>query len=397
MSVSTITFYPVDNGAMALLKLNDDAETTILVDMFIRPEADDPDGEKFDVASHLRTQLKKDEQKRPYVDVFLLSHNDDDHIKGVQEHFHLGAPDDYTFPEDEDAPVPILIQEMWSSARFWQRSSSSNKLSDDAKAFNREMKRRVKLFQDSGIIQAEGDRAIIIGKDPDGKTDGLETIVRDIDTAFSKINGRELASKILVRVLGPLPQQEDEEDEEFQEANRSSVIIQVAVREQSLWDSYENLLILPGDAEVFVWECLWNKHEGSDWLDYDILLTPHHCSWHSLSYDSESECDDPQVSEDAKNALSQAKEGAYAMASSKPIKDDDETPPSQLAKNEYVGIVGHSRFLCTGEHPDEKHPQPIVMNLTADGPQLKPAKSKPRTSKVATAAAGVALPHGGND
>ena len=394
MSVSTITFYPVDNGAMALLKLNDDAETTILVDMFIRPEADDPDGEKFDVASHLRAQLKKDEQERPYVDVFLLSHNDDDHIKGVQEHFHLGAPDDYTFPEDEDAPVPILIQEMWSSARFWQRSSSSNKLSDDAKAFNREMKRRVKLFQDSGIIQAEGDRAIIIGKDPDGKTDGLETIVRDINTAFSKVNERELAAKCVVRVLGPLPQQEDEEDDEFKKANRASVVVQLAVNETSLWDSYENLLMLPGDAEVFVWECLWDKYKGSDWLDYDVLLTPHHCSWHSLSHDSETECDDPQVSPDAKSALSQAKDGAHAVSSSKPIKDDDETPPSQLAKNEYVDVVGEGRFLCTGEHPDEDDLQPIVFALTADGPQLQPIKSKPRTSKVATAAAGVALPHG---
>jgi len=394
MSVSTITFYPVDNGAMTLVKLNDQEETTILVDMYIRSEAEDPDGEKFDVASHLRKQLKTDAEGRPYVDVLLLTHNDDDHIKGIWDHFHLGSLDDYSFPDDEDNPVPIVIHEMWSSVRFWRRSSKSNKLSEDAKAFNREMKRRVNLFEESGTIQEEGNRAIIIGEDPDGKTEGLEAIVREIDTEFSKVNERDLSGKLLLRALGPLPKQDEEEDEEFEKSNRASVILQAVVHEETLWEDYDSLILLPGDAEVFVWECLWDKHVGTDHLDYDVLLTPHHCSWHALSHDSESDCDDPKVSEKAKSALSQANEGAYTIASSKPIKDDEDTPPSQLAKKEYVSIVGADRFLCTGEEPDEDAPQPVVIRLTASGPSRQTPKSRARTSRAATAAAGEALPHG---
>lgn len=396
MSTSTLTFYPVDNGGMTLIKLNDDAQTTILLDMYIRPEADDPDGEKFDVATHLRKQLNTDFEGRPYVDVFLLSHNDDDHIKGLQEHFYLGPMDDYKFSDDEDDPARIVIKEIWGSARFWQRSSSSNKLSADAKAFNKEMKRRVKLFEDTGRIQGEGERVIIFGEDPNGNTDGLEAIVRQIDRTFTKVNERELSAKLLVRVLGPIPQQEDEEDEDedFKKANRGSVIVQITVKESNVWDSYQNLLLFTGDADVLVWECLWAKYNRSDWLDYDVLLVPHHCSWRSLSYDSESESDNPQVSEDAKKALGQAKDGAHAVSSSKPIKDDEDTPPSHLAKHEYVDIVGDDCFICTAEHPSEDDPQPIVFYLTADGPQLKPTKSRPRTSKVAAAAAGESFAHG---
>ncbi len=393
MSTSTVTFYPVDNGGMTLIKLNDDAETTVLVDMYIRPAADDPDGEKFDVSTHLRRQLNTSDDK-PYVDVFLLTHNDDDHIKGIKEHFHLGAMDNYTLPSDDDDPTPIVIREIWGSSRFWQRSSDSNKLSDDAKAFNKEMKRRVKLFEDTKEIQEEGDRAIIIGSDPDGKTDGLDAIVREIDSTFTKVNEREMEDKLKVCVLGPISKQEDEEDEDFKTANRGSVIMQLAVKETSAWDSYDNLLLFTGDADVLVWESLWDKHEGTDALDYDILLVPHHCSWRSLSYDSESDCDNPQLSKNAKSALNQAKESAHAVSPSKPIKDDDDTPPSQLAKNEYVEVVGTDNFICTTEEPSEDDPQPVVFSLTADGPQLQPTKSKPRTSKVATAATGESFGHG---
>lgn len=392
--MSTLTFYPVDNGSMTLIKLNDEAETTILVDIYIRPEADDADGEKFDVASHLRKQLNKDTEGRSYVDVFLLTHNDDDHIKGIEKHFHLGPIDDYKFQENEDEPDKIIINEIWGSARFWQRSSTSNKLSPDAKVFNKEMKRRVKLFEDSKVIQGEGERAIIIGSDPDGKTDGLESIVREIGTTFSRVNERELNNKLLVKILGPLTQQEGEEDEDFKKANRGSVIVQFSVTETNPWDSYENLILLTGDADVLVWEKLWEKYKETNWLDYDILLIPHHCSWRSLSHDSETNCDDPKVSTDAKNALSQAKQGSHAISPSKPIKDDGETPPSQLAKNEYIEIVGEDYFICTSERPSEDDPQPIVFTFTGDGPQLKPTKSKPRTSKVAAAAAGESFAHG---
>jgi len=390
MSTSTITFFPVDNGSMALLKLNDENNTTLLIDMRVRETTDNGNDDVFDVSSYLRNQLNEDINVRPYIDAFILTHNDDDHIKGIQEHFHLGDPEDYKEPNDEEESK-IIMKEAWCSHRFWKRSSNSNKLCDDAKAFNKEMKRRVTLFEDSKEIQVEGNRALIIVKDPEGKTDGLDDIVKDIDTNFSVINNKELSKKIIVRVLGPLPQQENEEDEDYNKKNRGSVILHITVIEED----YYNEILLTGDAEVFVWDCLWNKYKSeASKLQFDILLAPHHCSWHSLSYDSQSSDENPKVSNDAKSALSQAKDGAYIISSSKPINEDDCDPPSIAAKKEYLTIVTEKHFLCTEEYPSETKVEPIVIKLTNNGPQLKAKKSTSKLTTAAIASTGEAFPHG---
>jgi len=389
MSTSTITFYPVDNGCMSLLKLNDDSETTVLLDMYIRNAADNDAG-VYDVASHLRNQLKTDDDGRPYVDVFVLSHNDDDHIIGIQKHFHLGSLDDYKEAGEDEEPK-IVIKEMWCSSRFWKRESDSNKLCDDAKAFNREMKRRIKLFEENGTIQSAGDRAFIICKDPEGKTDDIEDVVRDLDTTFSVINERNLSGKLEIVVLGPLPKQEIESDEDFGKKNRGSVILLVKIKQ----GIHENKILLPADAEVFVWECLWDKFKkDTSRLEYDVLLAPHHCSWHSLSNDSQSKCDEPKISDKAKNALSRAKRGAYIVSSSKPIKDNEDDPPSHAAKEEYLTIVNEEHFLCTGEYPKESDVEPIVLKLTSSGPLRKSPKSKSKLSSVIGPSTGEAFSHG---
>ena len=256
------------------------------------------------------------------------------------------------------------------------------------------MKRRIQLFKDEKSIQSEGDRALILGYIPEEKADGIEDIVQDVNSTFSYINSKDLSDKIGVLVLGPLPQQEEEEDDDFKEANRGSVIVKMSINEASIYDSYDHKLLLPGDADVFVWEQLWSMHKAGSDLNYDILLTPHHCSWRALSSDSESDCDDPKISDDAKSALSKTEDNAYAIATCKPIKNDDDTPPSYQAKKEYIDIVGSDNFICTAEHPEEDNISPIIFNLTAGGPQKQTPRTKPRTSKVATAAAGTALPHG---
>jgi hypothetical protein len=66
---------------------------------------------------------------------------------------------------------------------------------------------------------------------------------------------------------------------------------------------------------------LWDKHEDdAGVLEYELLQTPHHCSWHSLSHESWSELgDDAEVSERARSALSQVLDKGKIVASSCPI------------------------------------------------------------------------------
>src|ERR1700733_5466973 len=115
MSTTKITFFPVGNGDMTLISLADKAGTPILIDCNIRAAADDPEDDTRDVAQDLRDRLKRDINGRPYVDAFISTHPDADHCRGVEKHFHLGAPKNYPDDKKPDNEKKIVISEMLSS------------------------------------------------------------------------------------------------------------------------------------------------------------------------------------------------------------------------------------------------------------------------------------------
>ncbi|HVZ42520.1 MAG TPA: metallohydrolase [Ramlibacter sp.] len=396
---ASITFLPVDCGDMTLITLADSAGTTILIDTNIRGAADDPKDSTRDVARDLRERLKKDENGRPYVDVFLNSHPDADHIRGFQNHFHVGPLSAYSDDKKKDTEKRIVMREIWSSPIVYRRAERAKlPLSDDAKAFKTEAKRRVKVNQDKQFKGVgDGDRIQVMGEDKDGKTDKLGPILRKIDESFSTVNGRDVKGYFTALLLAPLPPSKNEDDEDLLAKNRSSVILNITLgSDANTADACK--FLTAGDAEVEVWERLWRKHKGNkELLGYDLLLAPHHCSWHSLSHDSWSELrEKAQVSKEARNALSQARSGASIVASSKAIKDDDKDPPCIRAKREYVGIVDavKGQFHCTGEHPDEKAPAPLEFKISKNGPSAPAKKEAGSKAAGATSAASVAMPHG---
>ena len=366
---TTITFFPVDNGDMTLLALGDNAETRILIDCNIRESGDDPDDNTRDVARDLRDRIKRDGKGRPYVDAFLLSHADNDHCRGLLKHFYLGPPDDYPDDKKPDAEKRIFIREIMSSPLVFRRASKMNNLCEEAVAFNAEAKRRVKVNREkefSGV--ADGDRILILGEDEDGKTDDLEPILVKIDQEFSRINGVQNVV-FRARLLAPLPESSNEQDEELLSKNHSSVILNIGLRVEAGSTTTRHFLT-GGDAEVAIWERLWARHENSPQvLTYDLMQAPHHCSWHSLSYDSWSEKRQKGVvSAAARSALSQIRESGKIVASSAPIKDDDCDPPCYGAKLEYLKIVNRAegKFYCTGEYPTTASPRPLEFSVTEE-------------------------------
>lgn len=363
---ATITFFPVGNGDMTLIEL--ESGRKILIDLNIRVAADDDTDDTPDVAKKLRDRLKQDSLGRLFVDAFLLSHPDKDHCSGLERHFHLGTPDNWSKDDDK-----IFIREIWSSPRVFRRASANNTLCSDAKAFNSEARRRVKRFRETNGIVGDGDRILILGEDADGKTDDLGAILVKVDEAFTKVNGQHDGS-MDARLLAPLPVNEDAKEEELLGKNHSSTILQFSIAGGGVSGACK--FLSAGDAEVAIWERLWRRHQKrTEWLEYDVLLAPHHCSWHSLSYDSWGELKEKaQVCQEARNALSRAKKGAVIVASSKAIKDDDNDPPCIRAKKEYIQIVGESgvrgEFKCVGEYPSEKAPDTMEFEIGGAGPRL---------------------------
>ena len=378
---SKIIFYPVDNGNMILLKLEDN--TTILVDINIRKKVSDKNEKDFyDVISHLKENLEKDNDDRYFVDAFILTYLDYDHIAGLEDNFYLGDIDKY----NDENKEKIIIKETWSSERFWKRETDSITLSDDAKAYNKEMRRRANLHKDDGErIQKEGNRAIIIGDDEDDE--GYNNIIHKVGQSTSKVNN-QTKSNFKIYILGPLKQQENETKEDFEEKNRASVILQIEITV----GQYVNKILLTGDAEVDVWEYMRTKYNDS-LLEYDVLCVPHHCSMGSLGRkNSENKYD---ISDDALDALSQAKDGAIIISSSKEILDDDNNPPHYDAKQEYLNIVeSKDDFICTEEHPTSKNVEPIIIEFTSGGVQLKSGGSISKLTVASTSSSKNIYPHG---
>ena len=358
---ATLNFFPVGNGDMTLIEF--DNGQTLLIDCNIRQAADDENDGTLDVASELRKRLKRDDQGRLYVNAKLLSHPDQDHCGGLRNHFHLGSPETWSAKDDK-----ILINEMWSSPIVFRRASRNHKLVADAQAWATEARRRVQYFRDYGIAAA-GNRLKILGEDENGKTDDLHGIVVRIDEWITAIDAGPVGS-FQALLLAPLPIAADEDEEEALAKNRSSVVLQFRLTGDGVPDAGRYLT--GGDAEVGVWSRLWRKHGpgNAQALTYDLLLSPHHCSWHSLSEDSWSQLgEDAQVDPDARAALAQTRDGAVVISSSKPVVDDDSDPPCIRAKREYVGIVDGQadRFYCVGDTPDEV----LEFEFGSLGPQKK--------------------------
>jgi hypothetical protein len=369
MSVKTLHFR-VDNGDMTLICL--ESGRVILTDINIRGSADDPNDPATDVAKQLRKFLRRDEKGRLYVDAFLLTHPDEDHTRGLMNHFHLGPPSTWVKSSDK-----ILIKEMWSSPIVFRRADKKDhNLCDDAKAWATEARRRVQLFKDAGWA-SDGDRVKILGEDIDGKTNGLRAILVKLEETFDIICG-VTDNSFAARLLAPRPAENAAEEEELTK-NNSSVILHLSLK---IGGETKARYLLCGDAEVAIWEKVWKHHKTTpERLQYDVLIAPHHCSWHSLSWDSWSDFgESARLSADARKALGQALKGAFVIASSKAIKDDKDDPPCIRAKREYVAIVRGvgGQFICLGEGAET---EPLVLTI---GEPKKPEK----LLRPATTAAG---------
>jgi hypothetical protein len=388
---NSITFFPVDNGDMVLITLGDGA--TMLTDVNIRKDADDQKNDEVrDVARDLRDRLKVDSKGRPYVDVFMLSHPDQDHCRGIQTHFYLGDINDYADDEKELSEKKIVIRELWSSPLIFRRASSLYTLCEDAKALATEARRRVKVNLMHNFRVDLGNKILILGSDINGKVDNLGPICIKEGEVIHTICGNE-SDYFKALLLAPFEPQGSEDEEVLLAKNQSSIVVNFSFfPDRSKED--EVSFLLGGDAEVYIWEKLWLKYGArrSCVFECDLLLAPHHCSWHSLSYDSWSEKgENAVVNESAKSALTQGKHGAIVVFSSKFIEDDANDPPCIRAKKEYKKFY---TAYCTGEYPSKNSVEPLTFTFSKYG--IVPPYQRNSAKKIAgmAGASSEPLPHG---
>ena len=372
--MSKIKFYPVDNGDTVLIKVN---KTTIQIDANIRNNDD-----CYDVMSDLLDEFDTDGDGRYHLDLFMLTHPDEDHCHGIDTYYYLGDPDKYSETDKENDLV--IIDELMVTPMLFSDATST-----PAKALKKEAERRRKLWDDNSPSKTNaGNRLVIIGYDGDKRYENVTSYIPG-DT-IKEVNGKSM-SLLEFFVHSPFKDNLVEGRAEA-DKNETSIVMQTRFKYASTDTKPSALYLFGGDADHYIWDEIQEQstaHDNEDKLDFDIFMAPHHCSWtyfNDVPY-KKGETDKPV--ESSKNLIKDHKmKGAVIIASSKQIKDDDDNPPHYPAKEEYEKLIGSDKFISLAEEPDSKNPKPVVYEVTSTGFQRKDKNQQKGSSGAAIGSTG---------
>lgn len=371
MTNTQITFYPVKNGDCNLIEFADN--TSMLIDCNFKADAEDEDKDDYNVISDLLTnKLTKKRQGLPYLNAFVLTHPDQDHCRGFADKFLLGINPATKQPKQNDKDNKlILIGELWYSPRVFTEHTGD--LSDDAKAFKKEAERRMKLWREKDPTRnKDGNRIRIIGYSDADKLEGIPD--ECITVPGSELNKVDGMTKAGYRFFIHAPFKDDIEGGD---RNSTSIVMQIRIDAGNKTDAGK--VFFGGDAEWRIWEKIIEKTNDDKYLNWNLFEAPHHCSY---TFFADNRDEDPQQS--SLDFLGKRVGNGYVVSSSKTIKQNNDNPPCQKAKNRYIkSLSSEDYFKCTEE--DEVQ-VPVVFDIKSDGIHFKTTEKKNDNSRAASIA-----------
>jgi hypothetical protein len=359
MQKNYVKFYPVGNGDQSLINLEDG--TTILVDCNIRQDSINSNDPKiYDVKKDLLDSIQR-RAGIPFVDVFILTHGDCDHCRGYKSNFYQGDPQNYS--EKNKVANEILIDEMWFSPMIAEEHTN-----DDEDCYQQEAERRLALHQKNDPMKdLPGNRIKIVGYDGNklyNELDHLRAIPGSIVTKFN--NKEQLKFSLFIHAPFKEHLTSAEKDK-----NSTSIVFQARFKSEKNSPAFMGLFMFGGDSDHYSWDIILKKTKKyandvtEQALKWDVFLSPHHCSW--SFFNDRPQKDNPVPKPISLDVLDYRRSGAYVIASSKKIVNDDDNPPHYEAKMEYVKKVGAFNFLNTATEPSENKPQPIIFVISDSG------------------------------
>lgn len=374
----SIKFYPVGNGDCNLITIGG-VSKKMMFDCNFRQKAEDDNDDMYDVLDDLLTnELTSKKCGLPFLDAFLLTHPDQDHCRSFADKFYLGDPDYVTQSAKDNKK--ILIGELWYSPRVFEELSGD--LNADAKAFKKEAERRMALYKsDSKKADKDGNRIRIIGWTDNPVLKGLENRIVTPNNTISEVNGYP-CHYFEMFIHAPF-----KKDIEGEDRNMTSIVTQLRFKSDNNKDNIARIF-LAGDSEWRVIEEIMNKTTDNDYLKWDLMEAPHHCSYKFFADNREDEPNQASL-----DFLKKSEDGAFVVSSSKVVKKNSDNPPCQKAKNRYTDRVGESNFFCTSGEKDDDTEKPIIFDIEDGEVALREDEIKEKESHIAAAFAKDTKPH----
>lgn len=365
-------FWPVGTGDSATLVVTD--EVLVQVDLNDRDNADDDANPEVPVVDLLVEALPTGSDGRPFLAAFVLTHADQDHCSGFA-----------------DLLEKATIGELWATPRMWREyldDPDAPDLCEDAKAFHEEVKRRVAEIMSAtanGTEVAPGDRVLVVGYDTDQSEHAYSELPEEYllypGQSVTTINGEDHAGRFEAFIHAPF------KDDCASARNDTSLAMQVTLTDES---GASGKVLLFGDLAYETIKKIFDystEHDREEYLEYDLLLSPHHCS-KKVMYVREDGVDVLKI--DILEAFEKhARTDATVIASSAiiPATDTDgANPPHRKAADRYEDYVG--RLICTMEWPSADDPSPVVFGVDATGARIIDDTTVEQVAKSAATASG---------
>lgn len=365
MANPTIKYFPVGNGDMSLITLEDG--TRILVDCKLTAKSDGSTVSKVcDVKKELLNSLQK-RNGNYFVDVFILTHGDRDHCHGFKDNFYQGDPANYS-QKDREQNL-IIMDTMWFSPMIAEQYTN-----EDEDAHQCEAERRIALHRSNHPDRDNpGNRIKIIGYDSNKDYHDLNNLRAVPGDVITRFNDKD-QQKFSIFIHAPF---KVHLDSPYKDKNSASIVFQARFKAYDWSTDFCCLAMFGGDSDHTTWAQILERTKrfkndvNQKALSWDLFLAPHHCSWSFFNDTSEDD-----VKPTSLEALDYARSGAWVIASSKKIVNNDDNPPYADAKKEYIKkLSSPSKFLNTAVEPNESGPEPIIFDITPNGPARPPKKS----------------------
>ncbi len=368
-------FWPVGCGDSATIVVSKDE--VVQIDLNDCSLANGDDNERIPVVDELVAKLPV-RYGKPYLSCFVLTHPDEDHCRGFT-----------------DLLKKVTIGDLWHTPRIFFEYHKD--LCDDASSFKKEVVRRAKATIEANGDPGSGNRVRVFGYDDLLNKGEYLGFPREFLTtpgqSVTWLDGVEARNRFNAFIHAPF------KDDSAGERNDTSLAMQVLIgtSTSSMAGLFFGDLAYPTLRRIFDET---KSHRNTEFLTWDVLLAPHHCS-KKVMYD-ENDNLKQDILDDLKD---RQKKNAYIVSSSTAIpgkNSSGDNPPHAKAKNRYLEITASAdNFLCTGEYSTEKELRPIIFTVTAKGIELAgkdytlSKEAREDLAKAVAAARGTSAPPAG--